>query len=180
MSNPISTFTLSCPCRGVVIEGDLVKVHGERTGPPPVGAYVGCKCGCLHRVHLVDEDAHLIALAKLTLDEQIEVYGEMGIDIVRAGCPYCDDVAVAQLAPGTDVAGLVYQCPECFEPYTADGRDGHELLTRRLTDDENASLRRQIIAESRARAFGPWGSGGGMATGSAPFGTDPFSPFGRG
>jgi hypothetical protein len=184
MTDRVENYTLSCPCKGIVIEGDLVKVHGEHAGPPPEGAYLECPCGCLHRVREVDNAVHLVVVEWLTHDQQIEVYRDMGIDMVRVGCPHCDDVTITQVPDEFDEADLdrlVLSCFECHQPFVTDGRDGHDLRTRALTDVEHAALRRQFAAQSRARAFGSWGSGaggnGGNATGSTPF--NPFGP-GRG
>jgi hypothetical protein len=182
MTNRVENYTLSCPCKGIVIEGDLVKVHGE-SAAPKVGTYLGCPCGCLHRVRDVDHAVHLVVVERLTHDQQIEVYRDMGIDMVRVGCPHCDDVTITRVPDEfgeADLDRLVLSCFECHQPFVTDGRDGHDLRTRALTDVEHAVLRRQLAAQSRARAFGSWGSGAGAAKGSTPFGTDPFDPFGPG
>src|SRR5689334_25437491 len=76
VTNRIKDYTLSCPCKGLIIEGDLVKTHGdERTMPEP-GAVVNCPCGCLHLVREIDHSAHLVIVESLTVDEQIEVYAD--------------------------------------------------------------------------------------------------------
>jgi hypothetical protein len=131
MADRTENYTLFCPCKGIVIEGDLVKVHGERRESlPGPGTFVVCPCGCLHRVHEVDERARLVVVVALSHDEQLDVYADMGLDMVKVGCPHCDAVHATE------------------------------------------------VPESRARAFGGWASGAGAATGSTPFGADPFHPFG--
>jgi hypothetical protein len=178
MADRTENYTLSCPCKGIVIEGDLVKVHGESTAPK-VGAYVGCPCGCLHRVHAVDERARLVVVVALSHDEQLDVYADMGLDMVKVGCPHCDAVHAAEVPDGLNPVGLVLECFDCHKPIVVVDRTERELHVRALTDAEIATMRAQRVAESRARAFGGWASGAGAATGSTPFGTDPFSPFGR-
>lgn len=184
MTDRVENYTLSCPCKGIVIEGDLVKVHGEQpngqVGPPPVGGYIGCPCGCLHRVQDVDEGARLVVVVALSHDEQLDVYADMGLDMVKVGCPHCDAVHAAEVPDGLEPVGLVLECFDCHKALAVVERDGRELLTRALTDDEVAAIAAQRVRASRARAFGGWASGAGAAKGSTPFGTDPFNPFGPG
>ena len=186
MTNRVENYTLSCPCRDIIIEGDLIKTHGDRHSMPEPGAIVNCPCGCLHRVTVVERDAHLVVVERLDLDEQIAVYADMGMHLAKAGCPHCDEVTITEIPPhllakGFDaLRGAICECPDCHKTFVVDGLDGHDLRTRDLTDDERAYLRAQLAAASRARAFGSWGSGAGAAKGATPFGADPFSPFGRG
>jgi hypothetical protein len=180
MTDRVENYTLSCPCKGIVIEGDLVKVHGERhESLPGPGTFVACPCGCLHRVHEVDERARLVVVVALSHDEQLDVYADMGLDMVKVGCPHCDAVHTSEVPDGLNPVGLILECFDCHKALTVVERDGRELHVRALTDDEIAAMTRRIVAESRARAFGGWTSGAGAATGATPFGTDPFNPFGR-
>jgi hypothetical protein len=179
MADRTENYTLFCPCKGIVIEGDLVKVHGERRESlPGPGTFVVCPCGCLHRVHEVDERARLVVVVALSHDEQLDVYADMGLDMVKVGCPHCDAVHTAEVPDGLNPVGLILECFDCHKALTVVERDGRELLTRALTDDEVAAMAARVVAESRARAFGGWASGAGAATGSTPFGADPFHPFG--
>lgn len=164
----ITGYTLSCPCAGRVIEGSLIKVHGEASGIE-AGSFVECPCGCLHRVQLVDTDARLIGLARLTIDEQIATHRKLGRDMVRLGCPSCDNQHLTDVPDGFDpTLGFVFACPDCRAAFTITERRGDELITRALTEDE--------AARSVFGAFG--GNSNGNATGSTPFGSDPFGTFG--
>lgn len=175
----ITGYSVSCPCQGRVIEGDLVKVEGIS---PEIdeGAFVECACGCLHRVHLVDREARLIALAKLTIDEQIEVHRMMGLDMVKLGCPSCDQAHVTSIPDGFDpTLGFAFACPDCRAAFTITERRDDELITRALSEGEAAEFEEAARRAAAARSvFGGWQSGAGGATGSTAFGSDPFGTFG--
>lgn len=165
----ITGYAVSCPCRNEVIEGSLVQVEGAS---PEIdeGAFVECSCGCLHRVHLVDHEAHLIALAKLTIDEQIATHRMMERDMVKFACPHCDHTHVTEMPPDFDPIGGVFSCPDCRGLFAVIEQCDIELVTRALSEAEAAeyeeTLRRAIAARS---VFGG---------GATPFGSDPFRPFG--
>lgn len=155
----IEGFTLSCPCKGRVIEGTAVRIHGQAQAPE-VGAVIVCACGCLHVVREIDDAGALIIVGDMTADEMIEAHRALGHDAVKVACPRCEYAAVTPWDGGalSFADGYIFTCTNCGTPFVSDGeRDGDELRTRVLTVDEAAAVVRSLDAQLDASPFRPFG-----------------------